>query len=342
MTYAIMGVLLLILAFILLYKAELTDDTSHFFDLTNTTAMRGFWCIIVILVHIPAAYQNRIQDMIGSFAYIGVTFFFMTSAYGLKVGSEKNPDSIKVFWRRRLPKLLVPMFVVNFLGLIMSAIEGKDVSLSGLTYINTWVLWLLACYFIFWMIERIVPIRGGYQDVIICLLITIMSVFIYSQKDKISANTWCPEVFGFVWGIVLADSKKLFSSWVKNKWLLRCAVFCVVAGVLGVMYLKFKPMPFYGDYLLKIALGVAITVFILAVNVGAVFGNGTSLFLGKISYEVYLIHGSVFGLLSAFLPEVNSGVFIGLSVVITVALSWGVSSVSKPIIGGVNKILIKG
>lgn len=51
MTYAIMGLVLLFMAFILIYKAKLTKDTSHFFNLTNTTAMRGFWCIIVILVH---------------------------------------------------------------------------------------------------------------------------------------------------------------------------------------------------------------------------------------------------------------------------------------------------
>lgn len=69
MTYAIMGLVLLFMAFILIYKAKLTKDTSHFFNLTNTTAMRGFWCIIVILVHIPAVYQNRIQDLMGSFAY---------------------------------------------------------------------------------------------------------------------------------------------------------------------------------------------------------------------------------------------------------------------------------
>lgn len=128
MTYAIMGLVLLFMAFILIYKAKLTKDTSHFFNLTNTTAMRGFWCIIVILVHIPAVYQNRIQDLMGSFAYIGVTFFFMTSAYGLKVGAKKNPDSTKVFWRRRLPKLLIPMFLVNVLTMVMHLIECKDIS----------------------------------------------------------------------------------------------------------------------------------------------------------------------------------------------------------------------
>lgn len=64
----------------------------------------------------------------GSFAYIGVTFFFMTSAYGLKVGAKKNPDSTKVFWRRRLPKLLIPMFLVNVLTMVMHLIECKDIS----------------------------------------------------------------------------------------------------------------------------------------------------------------------------------------------------------------------
>lgn len=160
-TYAIMGAILLLLAFLLLYKAEYTEDTNHFFDLTNTTAMRGFWCLIVILVHIPAAYQNRIQDMIGSFAYIGVTFFFMTSAYGLKIGAAKNPDSIKIFWRRRLPKLLVPMLLVNILGMIMSVAEGKEITWHNLISINAWVLWLLACYFIYWIVNRLILIRGG-------------------------------------------------------------------------------------------------------------------------------------------------------------------------------------
>lgn len=110
--------------------------------LTNTTAMRGFWCIIVILVHIPAVYQNRIQDLMGSFAYIGVTFFFMTSAYGLKVGAKKNPDSTKVFWRRRLPKLLIPMFLVNVLTMVMHLIECKDISPLDLLSVNMWVAFI--------------------------------------------------------------------------------------------------------------------------------------------------------------------------------------------------------
>lgn len=158
-TYGIMTFILLFLAGLLLVGAEYKPDSKHFFDIDNTNALRGFWCLIVVLVHIPAVYQNPIQDMIGSFAYIGVTFFFMTSAYGLRLAVEKKPESIKCFWRRRLPKLLVPCFITNCLNVLCCFIEGTEFNALRFIQINGWVQWLLVCYFIFWMIYRF----GGVQ-----------------------------------------------------------------------------------------------------------------------------------------------------------------------------------
>lgn len=153
-TYGIMAFILLSLAGTLLFGAQYKPDSKHFFNIDNTNAMRGFWCLIVVLVHIPVAYQNRIQDMIGSFAYIGVTFFFMTSAYGLRLSIEKRPESIKYFWRRRLPKLLIPCFIINCINVLCCFIEGKEFSVLKFIQINDWVQWLLVCYFIFWMVYK--------------------------------------------------------------------------------------------------------------------------------------------------------------------------------------------
>ncbi len=163
-TYLFMAVLILFLAIALLYKAEYATGSTHLFNKQNSTAMRGFWCLIVILVHIPAAYQNRIQDMIGSFAYIGVTFFFMTSAYGLKLGIKNNPESIRHFWRKRLPKLLVPMFLVNMIAILFGFMENTSVSPWILIKVNGWVWWLLVCYVIFWTVNRFLAIRGRLSE----------------------------------------------------------------------------------------------------------------------------------------------------------------------------------
>ncbi len=88
--------------------------------------------------------------------------------------------------------------------------------------------------------------------------------------------------------------------------------------------MKLKPMIFFGDYILKILLGVLIIAFMLVVNSHVAIGNKVSLFLGRITYEVYLLHGIVFGAIVFFTPKISSGVFIGLSIVITVGVAGAV------------------
>ena len=51
------------------------DENPTFFDIDYTTVMRGC-CIIIVFVHIPSAYGDLVQDMVGSFGYICVTLFF--------------------------------------------------------------------------------------------------------------------------------------------------------------------------------------------------------------------------------------------------------------------------
>lgn len=158
-THLIMAIIVLFLFCELAIGAEYEPDSSHVFNIENSNAMRGFWCLVVILVHIPLAYQNRIQDMIGSFAYIGVTFFFMTSAYGLCLSMKRNPNSIHTFWQKRLPKLLVPCLIVNLIGVSFMLIEGQPVQFVDFVRINQWIQWLLMCYLFFWACHKF--IGGG-------------------------------------------------------------------------------------------------------------------------------------------------------------------------------------
>jgi len=114
MDYILTALPLMMLGVIFLYRSKAYTSTNpHFFDLDNTKAMRGLWCIIVVMVHVPALYQNTVQDLVGSFAYIGVTFFFMTSSYGLSLQFRRNAQPNRSFWKKRLPTLLVPQLVTN-------------------------------------------------------------------------------------------------------------------------------------------------------------------------------------------------------------------------------------
>ena len=330
LTYAIMFFILIFLGVTLIMGAKLADGGDHFFDQANTTALRGFWCMVVILVHTPVMYQNRIQDMIGSFAYIGVTFFFITSAYGLRLMVQKKTDYVNGFWRRRLPKLLIPCLLVNLLAAVFDVVRGGKISLWSLLWINGWVQWLFVCYVIFWAVYKF---KKRHQDATICLLIAVFSIAIYLCRPWIIGTTWCPEIFGFIWGIILFRLRDFFIDRMKKRWFIKCLIFCIVAGAAGLIYLKFKMIVFFGDYLLKILLGILITLFMLAVNTRVNIGNQISKFVGTLSYEVYLLHGTVFGIISFLMPGLESGVFILLSIVITVILSAVVHKISTLLLG---------
>lgn len=331
-TYLAMGIIVLFLFCELVIGARYEPDPFHFFNIDNSNAMRGFWCLIVVLVHVPTAYQNRIQDMIGSFAYIGVTFFFMTSSYGLSLSMKRYPNSINTFWRKRLPKLIVSCFVVNFVSVLFKLIERQTVYPMDFMRINTWVQWLLICYVIFWACHKI--IGGGYQDILTSALVVMFSVSIYVLKNDglIEKATWCPEVFGFVWGIVLFNFKDKFITFTKKSWIVKCLLSCIIAGFLGVTYLKFKPILFWGDYFLKILLGLSIILFVLLINARINIGNKVSTFLGNISFEVYLIHGLTFELVGYILPSINSGIFILVSICVTICISLVVQRISKKVL----------
>jgi len=247
----------------------------------------------------------------------------MTSGFGLKLGQTKNPASIKTFWRRRLPKLLVPCVLVNVVGVLIALFKGSSISLLSFIAINAWVRWLLVCYLIFWIVYRISDLRksGWQQDAIICAFVISFSAVIYAFREHITQTTWCPEIFGFVWGVLLSRMKENFSYWMDKSWLKKCIIFCFVAGTLGVLYLKFKPVVFFGDYLLKILLGVAIITFMLALNARLEIGNKISNFLGSISFEIYLLHGTVFGLIESIAPKINSGIFIVISIILDFRVS---------------------
>ena len=335
-TYTLMLALIISISASSLCGIKVDKDKDSIMSLNDTNFLRGFWCIIVVLVHIPAAYQNRLQDMIGSFAYIGVTFFFMTSAYGLKYSMMHKEGYMEHFWRRRLPAILLPALIANAFVVVMQAIDSdfRELSFIDFVNINAWVKVLLLYYVAFWLIYHIAPklIRGGYwQDIAICLFVVICSLIDRFTSFKVTAG-WKVEPLGFAYGIIAANHSDALKRWMKEKWLMKCGVFLALSVFLGIAYLKLKPVAVFGDYLLKIVLGIAITAFMFEAIAKLRVGNKVNSFLGGVSYEVYLLHHGVFALLTVIDSDMNPGVFVITSVAATVVLAYALNRICKPMV----------
>ncbi|CBK75186.1 Acyltransferase family [Butyrivibrio fibrisolvens 16/4] len=330
-----MVLLVVALAILMICCAQIDDNVNHLFDIQNTNAMRGFWCIIVVIGHTPLEYVNKVQDLILCFGYIGITFFFMTSGFGLALSQARDPQQINCFWRKHLPKLVISCWILNIFNAILCYPSQGQKSFISLFKIDIWVIWLLVCYFFFWIMHKAIRKKSILCETMIMICIVAFSVTIYMIKlvNNYSFTAWITECYGFIWGILLARYHKKFYDLFIDRWEVKLTISLLVSLVLGIGYICFKPVAFWGDYLLKIILGLSIITFILISNVKISYGNKINQFLARCSFEIYLVHGSAYEVVKILSKErLSSGMFIWMSIIVSVILACIAHEIIKKIL----------
>ena len=244
------------------------------------------------------------------------------------------------FWKRRLPPILIPALIANAIQIGAYAVNGADVYPWLFADINAWVKVLLLYYFLFWLIYGILPqiIHSGiWQDVVMCLAVFLCSLIDYFTDFKITL-IWIVEPLGFAYGIIAASYSEKFRKWVLEKNIVKSIALLILSLLFGLAYLKFKPIPFWGDYVLKVVLGIFITTYIFTLIGKVKIGNKINTFLSSVSYEVYLLHHAVFALVGAVdYVGLNSGLYILVAVCVTVVMSYWLKVLCRPVIQGVVK-----
>ena len=128
-------------------------ERGQFFSKDYTDVLKGLCCLIVIYVHVKSERGNTLQDAIGSFAYVAVTYFFLVSAYGMLAGIEKKKFYLKNFWRNRLVSLLIPCLLINIVSYLLSFLVKGHSDLNILYIINSYVVVLLQWCVWFYIVE---------------------------------------------------------------------------------------------------------------------------------------------------------------------------------------------
>lgn len=292
---------------------------SFFLGKDYTTLIKGICAIDVILVHIPEGHGNILQDAIGSFAYICVTLFFFFSAYGMTISLKKDSYLLH-FWRGRLTALLIPCLTINIIRCLTDTILLQLPFDPRMLYdINHYVLQLIG-YCIIFYIAHYLQNKLHYSAIIantfIIGLITLSSVLLYTLSYG-----WPVECCGLILGTLFAITPNWRTIYTKhNKWLIILAVTGSI--LLGLCYHKFKIIPIWGDYFLRILLGLVLVITLFLVSAGLHFGNRWGRILGKISFEIYLLHDTISHAYISLWPDVESGMYIFLVITTTIFVAY--------------------
>ena len=326
--YLLTAALLTLLFLVVIITRNSDSSKATFFSKKYTTALKGVCSIVVIFIHIPDAYQNPLQENVGRFAYIAVTLFFMISAYGMQLGLRK-PCYLKHFWRNRLSSLLIPCLVVNLTWFCFSVGTTGSSEWLSLLSINDYVKQLIGYCAIFYIVYRLEQ-GGGYtdrQEYILCLLVFIGSIILYFIDFG-----WQVPSLGLIYGLLLARHKNQFINFLGNRLVIKIITSSLLSVILGLIYMKYKSIAFFGDFVIRAFLGIAIILLLFHLTVKLKTGNKISAFLGKISFEIYLSHPFVMMALQSSQWNLAPGEFLMLTIAITIAISAILHSVSQTIV----------
>lgn len=312
---------LTIIVLIGLYGASIKQDET-FFSKNDTIYLKGILCFIVMFVHVPIQYTNTIQDMIGSFAFIAVSMFFMISSYGLMLNYSKNSNNRLSFFIKRILKLLLPALIINIINCLIHYLDQSYISdnyLQFIFYLNKWLTMFLIVNIIFFIIKSLIKDK----KIADMLLITIPILYcIYNLTFCNSIiNYWPIESLGFSIGIILYKNKTTVDTFISNHWLKNFLISFIFAFTFGLLYVLLKNNIIHIANIFKVLLEISFIYMVLTVLKKINLGNKVSFFLGKISYEFYLIHEIIFYFCQNIIKINNSGIFIIISIILIIIIS---------------------
>lgn len=300
------------------------SNSTFIIDRNNSQALKAVCCVLIVLHH-SVLYHTTLygEGIYGVFldgffkcicGYVPVAIFFFLSAYGITESENIQHLGWRDFLKRRMCRVYVPFVLTNILFLVGLAfckkLEYSDTLLSivGIKLIDivTWFVPVLLLFYIFAYILTYVKQRR-YKTVGMVLLtiayvasgITIFNIPFYAIVS----------VPAFVIGYVSSLYKSEINAVLKHISIryVVMTVSLILVVVLSAMMMQYIKVSDNAYHFVVAANNVFISLLLVAVFTGRKIAWFRLDWLGKISYEVYLVHAKVF---------VIGGVFFGL------ALPW--------------------
>ncbi|MBS4868204.1 MAG: acyltransferase family protein [Anaerotignaceae bacterium] len=188
-------------------------------------------------------------------------------------------------------------------------------------YVAVILIFYLAFYIIFKFSRNI---KHGILIFLIFNLIYMIIAKIIVQQRYIFWSSYC-----FSLGLIYSYKIKDINLFIKN---INYKLLFLVATIIFILYLilNFK-LNFNGplETLYTLGLPAIFTIWFLLFFSIFNFGNKFNEFLGKISYEIYLLQGLVFTLLKSYFHIENDLIFIIFSLIIITILSIIINYVYK-------------
>ncbi len=313
-----------------------------FFSFEESEQIKGLAILAIFFAHLgySLAADQRYLFPLSVLGGVGVNIFLILSGYGLTVSQLGQPLSRLQFYKKRLPRLFVPMWVVLVLLLLADELILKrgfplpEIGFAAIglfpradlfTSINS-PLWYFSLILFYYLIFPLIFVKKYPWLSVVGLV--VVTYLILSLSIPIHADTlilYKLHSLAFPLGVLLA--------------IIKCRIdfrfpifFRMLLSVLLIGVIAYTALESGVGKGLRIEQGVSLVTAtsIIGLFVISRIRFGLLTVFGRYSYEVYLIHWPLVSLYLAFLYQIMPPFLAtGVSLAITLFLAWSLAAGEK-------------
>lgn len=320
---------LITLPTILLFTRKGPGKPENCFSRTNSNMIKGLMAIFVVLCHLSLIYPGG--TILPVFEYLGdaaVGIFFFLSGYGLMKQYSLRNDYHIGFIQKRLNRVLIPYLIVNVIYWLYYLFIGERYGFTDL--INSlktgdllvsyswYIVEVLILYLFFYLFMRIDRKKMKYM---IVSHIVLYLVLIFMFKGLNYAPYWYRSTYMYIIGLLYVVFEKQITAFIRNNYVI-CLGTAIITGLLMFIY---KVPYYYFEIALLLAIILVFNRFEL--------NNRPLIFLGRISLEIYLLHGLIIKFFRRFISTEASFLSLTLILFLIVSGSYLFNSIYNLIFG---------
>ena len=299
--YIIYLIAYLILPLVLLsgVKVKRKGEIISFWEKDTTQSLKGLFIIIICFHHFSIRMSNpgaMLPFLLVGF--LGVAGFFAFSGYGLTKSQLSYSNYITSFLPKKILRVYVPIFIsylfIGLIGKLTSYTNNNisDIIIDSLTFtipINQKLNWYVIAIVIFY-INYYVSFNffKGKKSLISLFVLTSLYAVVgmFLNLDVFWINT----AFAFPTGVLIAYKKEDIQIFLGKKY----AATLTTSIILFIVTFLLPLISSVDTLIFNTLSGLLVILILLILSIKISLDSKVLSFFGAISYELYLIHTSLF------------------------------------------------
>ncbi len=301
-------------------------------SISDSTAIRGILCIIIFLNHISGWFVDygMIFYVFNHTGHLAVAVFFFLSGYGLQKKYGESEVSFSVLLKRII-KLMLPYWICEAIYSIVSVFADIDIKqtvtlknvllnavLHGEIVENSWFVGAIFVLYILWFFTK--KIGGRYYIPLLTALMIVLAFFV----------GWWTSFFAFPVGLIIAGSESKLQ---QKKTVTKILGFVIIFVLFSVSSLaKLYGLKISSETIMNLSDMLATVFFPFVIYFIVLYIKPDNIilsFMGRIAYEVYLVHGLAIRISYSLFTTDKSVVFFVFALILTIILAYLINIISN-------------